>query len=290
MFYRLAFTFGLLVLPLASAEAAYQQKYVLPAANGGASSSSSSSQVMMEKTQEVMDETTDSVVSPWVEVEDTGIVMTRAEFTAELVRSLYTPEQIDHCFGTIAPKLPATFTLIFTDVTIHDDFAKEICVAMRDGIVRGFGDGSFAPERTISFAESAKILSRAFALAPYADADTKTVWYGQHVRGLLVRNAVPLSIKRLNQGVTVGEMREMLDRLAHGITWRPAQVESVIFPATRATALPKRAEAPTETSSTTSVDAMMGPASSSQSSAAASVMHSEESMPVSSKGSFWDLF
>lgn len=283
MFYRLAITFGLIVLPLSTAEAAYQEKYVLPTANEEASSPSSNVPAATE-------DTTGSVVSPWVEVEDTGIIMTRAAFTAELIRSLYTPEQIEHCFGSIAPKSPATFTLIFTDVAIHDDYAKEICIAMRDGIVRGFGDGSFAPERTISFAESAKILSRAFALAPYADADTKTVWYGQHVRGLLVRNAVPLSIQRLNQGVTVREMREMLDRLSHGITWRPAQVESVIFPVTRATALPKRTETPTESSSTTSIDALMKPASSSQSSATASVTNSEASMPASSKGSFWDLF
>jgi hypothetical protein len=282
MFYRLALTLGLLVLPLATAEASYQQNYRLPAAEA-------TPQTVQQQPQEDVRPVKDADgVSVWET--DGSAVMTRAVFTANLIRGMYTQTQIDNCFWDIAPSHPPRFDLVFTDVSVDDPYAKEICVAMRDGIVRGYIDGSFGPDRTLTFAESAKILSRAYVLAPYAHADVRSPWYAGHVRALVARNAVPLSITKLNQTVTASEAKEMLVRLESGITWRPSQTEQVLFPPV--VVRRPAAVTPATGSSSSSAPQTTSKASVKNTSSAASIGASSAvpEMPTSSKRSFWDLF
>ena len=83
-------------------------------------------------------------------------------------------------------------------------------------------DGSFRPDQLITFAEASAILSRAYVLAPYADMNTKMAWYMPHAEALAARNVIPLTIKGFGHLVTDTETREMLDRLAEQITWKPS--------------------------------------------------------------------
>jgi len=298
MFYRLTLVLGLLILPLASAEAAYQEDYIIPreSASSQSSASSTSSADAVNGTQYTMPSTEST---DWVIIEDSAedvweesdTTMTRGAFIAHLVRSMYTQGQIDSCFWSISPTYPQRFTLIFTDVTVNDPYAKEICVAMRDGIIRGYIDGSFAPERILTFAESAKILSRAYVLAPYAHTDVRNPWYASHVRALVARNAVPESIIKLSQPINTAEAREMMDRLKNNITWRPYQTEEVLFPVVRlrVTAAPATPSV-TESTSSTSSSGMNYSSTSSKPMQASSAASEQPSSAVSSKQAFWDLF
>src|SRR4051812_35763169 len=47
-------------------------------------------------------------------------VLTRAEFTALVVEKLYTQNELDRCFWSIASNRPPHFTLVFTDVHVND--------------------------------------------------------------------------------------------------------------------------------------------------------------------------
>ncbi len=245
------------------------------------SSSSSSS------TQEIPTLTIDlrglNTVSPLSTIEPTS-TLTRREFTALIVEKLYTPVQIETCFWDIASSLPPHFTLVFTDVHVNDAYAKHICVAMRDGLIRGYADGSFRPDRPINVAESAKILSRAFVLAPYAEHDQRSVWYRAHIEALATQNSIPLSIKKIDQVVTAAEANDMIARLAENNRALPSRTYSELQPK------PRKAVAPVKPKPTT-VDAGKGtPAKSSAATSSKSAAKSSVPATASSKGGIWNPF
>jgi hypothetical protein len=214
--------------------------------------------------------------------------MTRGEFTALLIRSRYSDAQISTCFWEIASSLPPRFSLVFADVGVDDQYSKEICLAMHQGIVR-YGDGQFEPNSPIAFSEAATMFSRAYALEPYADADTVSPWYYKHVRALVGMNAVPSSITKIDQRVTAQVATEMLERLQNGITTRPSQTEQVLFPVRR---VPVAAPVQPTTTSTPAAASTSTTTSTRRSSSAQSVQTS--SVPAgteaTSEKSWWDLF
>lgn len=169
--------------------------------------------------------------------------MSRASFTAMVIEHMYSAEEIEHCFWDIAPTLPPTFTLLYTDVSASNIYAKKLCVAMRDGYARGYNDGSFRPDQTITFAEASKILARAYSLAPYAEATNREAWYAPYAYVLAVRNAIPTNITTLQHSVTARDTAEMLDRLGNDIRTRPSTPYSDIDARLRANAMRARREA-----------------------------------------------
>lgn len=206
--------------------------------------------------------------------------MTRAQFTALVVEKLYTQADLDRCFWDIASTVPPTFTLVFTDVSTDDLYAKHICVAMRDGLVRGYMDGSFRPEKKINFAETAKILSRAYVLAPFSEYDRLAPWYRAHVEALAARNAIPMSIKTMDQLMTPADAAEMIVRLSEGITWLPARRYDELLPKASKPAITIKPK-PGATSST---------AAPSRVSSASSASAQASAQSSSAKGGFWNPF
>lgn len=199
--------------------------------------------------------------------------LTRIEFTALVVSRLYTDAQISHCYWDIAPKMPPRFTLLFSDVSTDHPYAKHLCTAMLNGIVRGYRDGSFKPDQLINVAEAGKILSRAFVLAPYADWEWSENWYQPHIQALAMSNAIPMEVQRLDQIVTGPLFEEMFARLEKGITNRQSRTYDELKPrpaAIRTTPKPAR-------------EAL----SSSSSSSAVSISSESSS---SKKGLFWNPF
>lgn len=214
-------------------------------------------------------------------VPSNSAILSRAEFTALIVEKMYNQAELDRCFWDIASKFPPGFSLVFTDVNVNDRFAKQICVAMRDGIVRGYVDGSFRPDRPVNAAESAKILSRAYSLAPYAHLDTVAPWYEAHVKALASRNAIPESITRLDQQVNGAQAQEMLARLAEGITTRPARRYEDLMP--KPVVKPKPAAASTPKPTVSAPKSSAATSNAAASSAAASAVSSK-------KKSIWNPF
>jgi len=212
-------------------------------------------------------------------------ILTRAEFTALVVEKMYTQNELDRCYWDIASSVPPMFTLVFTDVHVGDRFAKHICVAMRDGIVDGYADGSFRGERQINFAESAKILSRAYALAPYAHLERGAPWYRAHVQALAAKGAIPTSINRLDQLMTGAQSTEMLARIAGGVTVLPSRTYEELMPKPRAQAASASPKPSVQTKPTTAAT------SSTTSAAISSRINALSSSSASSvKKSLWNPF
>lgn len=215
-----------------------------------------------------------------------GQELTRAEFTALIVEQLYTRAQLDSCYWDITSPVPPGFTLVFTDVHVDDRYAKHVCVAMKNGLVKGHGDGSFRPNDKISFAEASKILARAFALAPYAEPNGREPWYREYVEALAERGAIPVSIDRMDHLMTAAETADMFTRVHEGVTSLPSRTYDDLHPQARTPRA--RVTAPDPSPSTA---APSRPTASSASSAA-SEEHSSAaaSQSSSSEKSFWDWF
>jgi len=99
----------------------------------------------------------------------------------------------------------------FPDVN-KEWFAPYVCAAEEEGIVGGYPDGTFKPEKVVNFVEAAKI----FSLAYGQNIQPGSEWYEPYARALDSSNAIPPSIEKLDAPLTRGEMAEMMWRLAEG--------------------------------------------------------------------------
>ncbi len=150
-------------------------------------------------------------------------VLSRALFTAKLVEERYAPATIKQCYWDIASSVPPQFTQVFSDVATDHPYARHLCIALRDGLIHGYGDGTFRPDQPITAAEASRILARAANLTPYADATHYDRWYEPYVWELSQRNAIPLQIESLSQPLSVSAMQEMTVRITENITDKPAR-------------------------------------------------------------------
>lgn len=130
--------------------------------------------------------------------------------------------------GTFRPDAPinrAEFTKIIIEATLPDEsggdcfpdvsnqwFAPFVCSAKRKELVGGYPDGTFKPDRHVTFAEAAKIVAIAHGLPPRADP----IWYKPYVDALRERRAVPSSIARMDQKLSRGEMAAIIFALKGG--------------------------------------------------------------------------
>lgn len=112
--------------------------------------------------------------------------------------------------GTLDPK--AQGENCFSDVK-KEWFAPYVCSAKTKGIISGYADGSFKPDRNIFFSEASKIVSKAFALPTSAGSGE---WYAPFVKALEKKKAIPVSIDYMEKSVTRSEMAEMVYRLKAG--------------------------------------------------------------------------
>ncbi len=292
---RFIIAFGLLLIPAAPAHALFLEDLTVKPTPAVISSPSVQEQAETEESTMEMTESASELQA--LPTFADSHQMTRAEFTAMIVRSRFSAQEIKSCFWDIAPSLPPSFNLVYADIAKDDPYAKEICTAMKNGVVRIAAHGRFDGNRPIIFSEAATILSRAFALEPYADGDRVSVWYYKHVRALIRLNAVPVSVRAIDQRVTADITTEMLDRIQNGITDRPSQDQQVLIPLIRpapttpsqqsTSSVPSATSSAPSTVSTSSVPTTVRPSSSARS-VQASSQHSIDAS--SSKKSWWDLF
>ncbi len=147
---------------------------------------------------------------------DTSALLTRADFIKLIIDHTYTDEEMKTCFAALSP---SNYQLLFTDVSTSETYAKELCVAMKTGIVRGYQDGSFRPNQPINFAEASKVYTRAFSLSPAAGITASVPWYRGSVEALAARGAIPNNVKEFAQPMTYLTQEEILRRLTNDITY-----------------------------------------------------------------------
>jgi Leucine-rich repeat (LRR) protein len=144
----------------------------------------------------------------------------RAEFAKIVIGSSYEPHDIETCMQSRQE--------LFPDTPSNAWYAKYICLALRDGVVSGYPNGSFRPSQSINFAEAAKVLTNTFNLQSannslsssseslqfgQAFTQLQKPWYEPFVTSLSAKHAIPSSISAFNASVTRGEMAEMIYRL-----------------------------------------------------------------------------
>lgn len=142
--------------------------------------------------------------------------MTRADFTQMIVKKLFTEEEMKDCFQRLSPSI---YQLLFIDVSVHESYANELCMAMRYGLVRGYQDGYFRPNQPINFAESSKVITRAFSLSPAAGHNNFSPWYKGYVEALESRGAIPRSVRSFDQKMTYLVAEEIIDRIVNDKTY-----------------------------------------------------------------------
>ncbi len=98
-------------------------------------------------------------------------------------------------------------------------FADDVCEAQTRGIIGGYPDGMFHPEREINFVEASKII----ALAYKTQAQGGGEWYEPYARALDSSKAIPPSVEGLDRPITRAEMTEMMWRLGDNLTDQPSQ-------------------------------------------------------------------
>lgn len=147
--------------------------------------------------------------------------ISRAEFSVMLQR----------LFGVTGTSRPG-----FTDVPANAWYAASLAGALQAGYVTGYADGTFKPDNSITRAEAAVMLSRAFQLSEagsgiktdvteaFKDKSAIRAYALTAVKELVLAQAIqgyPDGSFRPQQPVTRGEAVTLLDRLA-GILYREA--------------------------------------------------------------------
>lgn len=137
-----------------------------------------------------------------------GRAINRAEFTKIIVAAQFSDAEIEACADSS-----------FSDVPKGEWFTSYICLAKKKEIIQGYSDDTFRPVQTISFAEAAKIIIKAFGFSVAEDS----VWYRPFVQRLEEEKAIPDSIHQFTQAINRGEMAEMIWRLKAKVKNKPTK-------------------------------------------------------------------
>ncbi len=146
--------------------------------------------------------------------------ISRAEFVMLMTNPLFlTGMRNDEC-KTGSGSMVQTFP----DVPRDAWYADQVCVAAANKIVNGYADGLFRPNQNLNFVETAKVAATVLQLHNRKDAPSDDRWYTAYVLELADENAIPTTIKRLDQLMTRGDMAEILYRLKANVNNKSSKV------------------------------------------------------------------
>lgn len=137
----------------------------------------------------------------------------RAEFLKIVLLSAYSEAEIDELLARVR-------VTSVEDVPSDTWFYRYVTFARSKGVVEGYPDGLFHPEREINFVEAAKIISLVYQ---QKSEMTGGEWYEVYARALDGSKAIPTSILGLDKPITRGEMAEMMWRVSENKTDRPSK-------------------------------------------------------------------
>lgn len=141
--------------------------------------------------------------------------LTRMDLITSIVRNVYKEDINDNCFKEIAAESSADYTHLFRDISRSSVHAKEVCVAMFVGILQGKPDGSLKPEQSANLVETAKMVSKAYGIAPFQGLkqDAGVPWHEPFWYALARRNAIPKTVASRSSTLTRGEFADIMYNL-----------------------------------------------------------------------------
>lgn len=116
----------------------------------------------------------------------------RAEFTKIVIESAGVEPGGSNCFPDVTDQW----------------FAQYVCKAKDLGLVQGYPDGNFKPERPINFVESGKIITEGLDLPK--DESYQEEWFHKYVKAVELEQAIPPTVGTFDQYISRGEMAEMI--------------------------------------------------------------------------------
>jgi hypothetical protein len=131
----------------------------------------------------------------------------RLDLVKGIVQTNYLDDLKAPCFDRIASSIPATFTRLFSDISITDSHATVICVGMFVGIVNGRGN-TFQPLEPATLAETTKVVAKAYGLAsdePDIRGSKGIRWDEPFWYALARRNAIPREIQNNRLSIVTRE-------------------------------------------------------------------------------------
>ncbi len=160
--------------------------------------------------------------------------ISRQDIVVSVVRDVYKNDIRPDCFDRISGELPSTFLHLFTDVSLSNAQAKEICVGMFVGLVEGQKDGSFVPQASANLVDVAKVVTKAYGIAPLPSLRIQSgiPWHEPFWFALAKRNAIPETVKSRSSMLTRGEFAEILYRIkderpVQGFRYQPTMVKNL---------------------------------------------------------------
>ena len=128
----------------------------------------------------------------------------RAEFSKMIALTLYTDNRMQMCLDANSSRFP--------DVTRSAWFAGFVCPFVEDGIIKGYPNGTFGPEKNINAAEAAKIIVGAYHLQTNSTG-AAGAWWQVYIDALRSRGALYASYRKPEQLLTRGDLAEILWKL-----------------------------------------------------------------------------
>jgi hypothetical protein len=148
---------------------------------------------------------------------DLDTEVTRMEFLRMVLSDVYTAHSdYEGCFADIAPSPKNTsYTHLFVDVEKTEVIGTELCVGMLVGLASGYSDGTFRPDQTITTAEAAKMITKAYGIAPFLGLrqDPRIPWYEPYRYALARHGEVRFSVAAMNRPITRSQAMMMF----HGL-------------------------------------------------------------------------
>ena len=95
----------------------------------------------------------------------------------------------------------------FKDVSTSDWFANDLCVAKSLGIIKGYPDGNFKPNKSVSVAEAAKIIVVGLAKQKLSEGNP---WYQSYIDYLVQKNAVPTTVWSYTAAINRWETAQLI--------------------------------------------------------------------------------
>lgn len=146
----------------------------------------------------------------------------RAEFVK--IATLMLPEAKNMISSCIKAEDREKGFVKLKDVKADVWYAPYVCVAVEQGLVKGYSDQTFKPERNISFAEASKIVLNVFDHKDVSE-DGKE-WFSNYLEKMEELRDIPTDVKGPHSLITRGQMAEIVWRLKDNIDYKPSQTAS----------------------------------------------------------------
>lgn len=157
--------------------------------------------------------------------------ITRAEFTKILLLSTFSKTEVEKCAEAV-----------FKDSEAGAWYLPYLCFAADKGIIKGYADQTFQPQRNINYAEAAKIVVN--TVVGVQKEGEGEEWWKPFAETLEEKDAVPASVKDGAHLLTRGEMASIIYELNGAPDFTPVGTpQATLPPPTTAPPVPGSPEA-----------------------------------------------